>query len=398
MLAPASPDSRSMPQTPTIVPALVAMTALQMLISATLVAPGVLAPGIGIDPSLLGLYATAACVVAMMTTFAGGRLAAHYGSFRVASCCALIALCAAGIAGLAGAGPLLIVAGIVLGFAYGPETPASSTLLWRITPIASRPLVFSVRQTGNQIGMMTVSLTLPWLAAAHPTLGYMAIMAAAVVAMIAFEYLRPRYDPLVRGSASTARLSESLKMLIADVEIRKLAIASLPFSALQIALNVFLVTYGVTHLSLDLVSAGLLLATAQAGGLIGRFGFGVIAARWVPAWTTVVVLGFGMSFCAAIMALAAPGWPWPLLLCLSFLFGVTASGWNGVFLAELARLAPEGRVGEATGAVLMFGFAGLVVGPLLMAGIAAMSSLGVAFAVLGLTTLIATLILIGRRR
>src|SRR5215470_2347527 len=336
MLAPASPVSQSAPARPKIVPALLAMTALQMLISATLVAPGVLAPGIGIDPPLLGLYATAACVVAMMTTFAGGRLAARYGSFRVATCCALIALCAAGAAGLAGASPLLVVAGIILGCAYGPETPASSALLWRITPLASRPVVFSVRQTGNQIGMMTVSLTLPWLVAVHPIYGYLAIMTAAVIAAIAFEWLRPRYDPLVRGAESTARLSESLKMLIGNVEIRKLAIASLPFSALQIALNIFLVTYGVTHLGLDLVAAGLLLATAQAGGVIGRLGFGLVAAQFLPAWTTVVALGFGMSVCAAIMALAAPGWDWTALLVLSFLFGVTASGWNGVFLSELA--------------------------------------------------------------
>ena len=397
MVAPASPVSQAEPLRPRIAPALLAMTALQMLIAATLVAPGVLAPGIGIDPSLLGLYATTACVVAMMTTFLGGRLAARYGSFRVATCCALLALCAAGVAGLAGASPLLVVAGVILGCAYGPETPASSTLLWRITPLMSRPLVFSVRQTGNQIGMMMVSLTLPWLAAAHPAYGYAAIMAAAVIAMIAFEWLRPRYDPLVRGSESAARLSDSLKMLIANVEIRKLAIASLPFSALQIALNIFLVTYGVTRLSLDLVAAGMLLATAQAGGVIGRLGFGLVAAQFLPAWTTVVALGFGMSFCAAIMALATPAWPWALLLVLSFLFGVTASGWNGVFLSELARLAPEGRVGEATGAVLMFGFAGLVIGPLAMAAIAAVSSLGVAFAVLGLTTLIATLMLLGRR-
>jgi hypothetical protein len=86
------------------------------------------------------------------------------------------------------------------------------------------------------------------------------------------------------------------------------------------------------------------------------------------------------------------------LLSLAFLFGVTASGWNGVFLAEVARLAPEGRVGEATGAVLMFGFAGLVLGPVAMAGIAAVSSLSVAYALLGLTTLIGTLVLIGRPR
>lgn len=398
MVAPASSDSSSVPQHAPVVPALIAMTALQMLISATLVAPGVLAPRIGIDPSLLGFYATAACVVAMMTTFIGGMLAGRFGSFRVATFCALVALCGAGLAALAGASPLLVVAGIILGCAYGPETPASSAILWRITPVASRPLVFSVRQTGNQIGMMTVSLTLPWIAVSYPAYGYVAIMIAAVVAVAAFEWLRPTYDPLVRGAASTIKLREALAMLIANVEIRKLAIASLPFSALQIVLNIFLVTYGVTRLGLDLVAAGMLLATAQAGGVIGRLGFGVLAARFLRAWTTVVGLGFGMSLCAAVMALAEPGWSWALLLVVSFLFGVTASGWNGVFLSEVARLAPDGRVAEATGAVLMFGFAGLVVGPLATAGIAAISSLSVAFGLLGLTTLVATLLLIGRRR
>jgi hypothetical protein len=82
----------------------------------------------------------------------------------------------------------------------------------------------------------------------------------------------------------------------------------------------------------------------------------------------------------------------------AFAFGVTASGWNGVFLAEVARLAPEGRVGEATGAVLMFGFAGLVLGPLVMAGVAAVANLSVAYGLLGLSTLIGTLALMGKHR
>ena len=105
-----------------------------------------------------------------------------------------------------------------------------------------------------------------------------------------------------------------------------------------------------------------------------------------------------MSLCAAVMALAGPTWSWPLLLGVAFAFGVTASGWNGVFLAEVARLAPEGRVGEATGAVLMFGFAGLIMGPLAMASIAAVSGLSVAYGLLGLTTLVGTLALMGRHR
>jgi len=126
------------------------MTALQMLVACALFAPGVMAPRIGIDPTILGLYATAPCVVGFLITFVGGMLAGRYGSFRVATVCAISVSCAMGIAAWSGASAWLVLAGIVLGFAYGPETPASSAMLFRITPPARRPLVFSLRQTGNQ--------------------------------------------------------------------------------------------------------------------------------------------------------------------------------------------------------------------------------------------------------
>ena len=374
------------------------MTALQMLTACAMFAPGVMAPRIGIDPVTLGLYATAPCVVGFLITFAGGMLAGRYGSFRVATVCGIAVFCAMGVAVWSGASATLILAGVILGFAYGPETPASSTLLFRITPPEKRPLVFSLRQTGNQSGAIIGSLCLPVLAAYDPAYGYAAIMLLALVAIVAFETLRPTYDPLVRGAASTIRLHEALKVLVAQPEMRKLAIASVPFSALQIALNTFLVTYAVGRLGLSLIAAGVLLATAQAGGLAGRLLFGLVATRFLPAWSTVIALGFAMSLCAAVMALAQPAWSWPLLLAVAFAFGVTASGWNGVFLAEVARLAPEGRVGEATGAVLMFGFAGLVLGPLVMAGVAAVANLSVAYGLLGLSTLIGTLALMGKHR
>jgi MFS family permease len=396
MLTPAPSDSKSVPQTPRIVPALLAMTALQMLTACAMFAPGVMAPGIGIGPATLGLYATAPCVVGFLITFAGGMLAGRYGSFRVATVCAIAVFCAMAVAAWSGASGTLVLAGIILGFAYGPETPASSTLLFRITPPEKRALIFSLRQTGNQSGAIMGSLALPYLAATNPTYGYVAIMVLAVVAILAFEWLRPTYDPLVRGAASSINLREALRVLVANAEMRKLAIASVPFSALQIALNTFLVTFAVMQLGLGLIGAGVLLATAQAGGLVGRLLFGLVATRLLPAWTTVIALGFGMSICAAAMALAGPSWPWPLLLTMAFAFGVTASGWNGVFLSEVARLAPEGRVGEATGAVLMFGFAGLILGPLVMASVAAISSLSAAYALLGLATLCGTLPLMRR--
>jgi hypothetical protein len=247
--------------------------------------------------------------------------------------------------------------------------------------------------------MMAVSLVLPWFAAVNPTYGYVAIMAAAVAAIVAFEALRPRCDPLVRGAAAGIRLRDALNALFASRDLKLLALVAVPYSALQIALNAFMVTYGVGTLKLDLVAAGVLLATAQGGGLAGRLGFGLVATRYLSPAVTVIGMGFGMSACAFLIAIADATWSWPLLLLLAAVFGITASGWNGVFLAEVARLAPEGRVAEATGAILMFGFLGLVLGPLLVAATANVTGLAAAYAILGAATLLATLLLAaGRHR
>ena len=44
--------------------------------------------------------------------------------------------------------------------------------------------------------------------------------------------------------------------------------------------------------------------------------------------------------------------------------GITAFGWNGVHMAELARVAPPRLLGEVTSAANLFGFLGSVGGPL----------------------------------
>ena len=81
-------------------------------------------------------------------------------------------------------------------------------------------------------------------------------------------------------------------------------------------------------------------------------------------------LAISMTLCAATTPLLLPILPvygvWTLLL----LFGASAIGWNGVYLAEVARQAPEGKASVATGGTLTFTFLGVVVGPPLFGGLA----------------------------
>ena len=51
-----------------------------------------------------------------------------------------------------------------------------------------------------------------------------------------------------------------------------------------------------------------------------------------------------------------------LLAALMLLYGASASGWNGVYLAEVARRAPPGQAAVATAGTLACTFIGVLIG------------------------------------
>jgi hypothetical protein len=64
-------------------------------------------------------------------------------------------------------------------------------------------------------------------------------------------------------------------------------------------------------------------------------------------------------------------------------------GWNGVFLAEVARLAPRDRVSDVTGGSSFFTFLGVVFTPSLFhAALSVTGSYGTTYALFGLPALL----------
>src|SRR5690625_6599662 len=70
-----------------------------------------------------------------------------------------------------------------------------------------------------------------------------------------------------------------------------------------------------------------------------------------------------MAACSLLMAFIGTDWPVWLVVVICAAFGATAIGWNGVYLAEVARLAPAGQAGLMTGGTLFFTYLGVVIGP-----------------------------------
>ena len=72
--------------------------------------------------------------------------------------------------------------------------------------------------------------------------------------------------------------------------------------------------------------------------------------------------GLAAALLALVLALL------PFFLAAAF-FGASAVGWNGVYLAEVARSAPPGMASAATGGTLGFTFLGNVLGPLMFSAL-----------------------------
>ncbi|AWJ82491.1 MFS transporter permease (plasmid) [Azospirillum sp. TSH58] len=351
---------------------LIAMAAVQAFVGLCLFAIPVIAPqaapDLGVDPGLLGLYTAVVFTAAIPASLGAGGLIARWGAIRTCQACLLAAAGAALLS--ASALPIAFLLGaLALGFAFGPETPASTQLLSRLTPPEKRPLVFSLRQTGNQFGGMAAGFAVPLLVL---SVGWQASLlvvagATAVLALV-LEPLARRHDGDDRAAprpAGRGTLKRALDLVAGEPALRRLAMAVCAFSAMQLCLNGFLVSFAVTGLGWSLPLAGTALAVAQGAGLVGRVGWGLVATRWAPPRVILAGLGVAMSVAAALVAIASPGWPVPAFLAVCAAFGLSASGWNGLFVSEVAHLAPPGRAGEATGGMLAIAYAGLVAGPAL---------------------------------
>jgi predicted MFS family arabinose efflux permease len=368
---------------------------------AAVLALPVMAPAVaadtGLAPSLLGVYSFLLWGTGIVASGLAGELIGRLGAMRVVQLS--LALCAAALAcGAAGWTPALALVPPLLGLGCGIETPASSDLLARVAPAAHRTFIFSLKQTGVQVGGMLAGVLYPAILPLAGWRGTMLALALLILAYaVALEPLRRRFDAPAQAPRPPPSNAGRLELVWRHRGLRDLATASFVFHAMQICLNTFLVAFLVGEHGYSLAAAGLALTVAQFGGFLGRLGFWYLVGPRLPVMRLLVAIGFGMTAAAAATGLAA-GVLTPFLVgVLCFFFGLTASGWNGVFLAEIARQAPPGEIARVTGGVMVMSYAGLILGPLAFSAAAAAATMGVGYALLAAGTLAGTLVLRARR-
>src|SRR5262249_40658435 len=142
-----------------------------------------------------------------------------------------------------------------------------------------------------------------------------------------------------------------------------LSLSSFCFAAVQLCVIAFLVALLVEELGFSLVNAGIILAAVQICGAAGRVLWGAAADKLRDGMP--VLFGLGVMMSAASLAVVAfvSAWPTFLIPVPFLILGLSAAGWNGVYLSEVARHSPVHAVSATTGAAMFFTFAGVVICP-----------------------------------
>jgi MFS family permease len=354
--------------------ALIATLAIQALATMTVLTPpvfvGLAAPEIGVGTNTIGVFTAVVYAAACLSAALAGGPVKRRGAIRVSQ--AGLVIGGAGIACVATAWlPIVLLGAALIGIGYGPMTPASSHILIRQTPPERRALIFSIKQTGVPLGGALAGIVVPALTLAFGWKGAALAVAAASFALAAaceplHRSLDDDADPAAAGEHG---IFAALRLVMGLPELRRLALSSLAYSAMQLCVSAFIVTFLTVGIGIDLVTAGLIMAGAQATGVGGRILWGWLSDRLMTARQALSLLGYAIGLSGAVLALAEPSWPVAAIALAAMALGSVALGWNGVFLAEVARQAPPGLASSATGGALAFTFLGALVGPPIFGGL-----------------------------
>ena len=369
--------------------------------SAPVMAP-VAGPDLGVPPAWIGYYISLVYVGSMFGSLSAGGLVARFGPIRMSQAGLVLSLAGLALSVVSASLPLVALGAIFVGLGYGPSTPASSQILMRAAPPSLISITFSIKQTGVPLGGVIAGALVPTLILATGDWRWaaVAIGIACIALALAIEPVRMRYDTDLNPQAPISLRSAfaPLWLIVRDRHLAELAVVSFIYAGVQVTLVAYLVTFLTESFALSLVLAGFVMAVSQVASMFGRVLWGVVADRLFTRRRTLGLLGIGMGLSALATLAASPAWPLPLLFLFASVFGATAVGWNGVFLAEVARLAPQGQTSQATGACMFFTFLGVVVSPPLFSLVLSIGgSYAGAYAVFGVPALLTGVSLLGAR-
>lgn len=262
----------------------------------------------------------------------------------------------------------LLLAVMIGGIGYGASHPATNRGIMYWFPTEKRGTAMGIKQMGVTFGSAMAALLLLPLAGQwgwRPT-----VMAASSILLAAgivtyLSYKEPEQTERSGTVAKEINMLQTFAGLIGNKPLIFITISALLLSGSQMMLNTYLVLFSYEKLGIGLFLAGTLLVVSEVGGSFGRIGWGVISDRLFKGERIIVlfIISLLAACVSAIVALLPAGTSYWVMLPVAFLFGVSISGFNGIWMNATTELVPREQAGLATGFSITVGSWGVIIGP-----------------------------------
>ncbi len=318
---------------------------------------------LGLTRGQLGLVVTATYLGASFVLVLAGNLSDRFGVRAIF----LLAMVGAGIPlALAAGAPSyawLLVPMAVYGVGNGFALPPTNRAIVDWFPSRHRGLAMGVKQTGVALAGVLCGLVVPGLAFTLGWRGAVAILGlvTVVAGVLAWAAYRDH-----AGEMAASRVERpGLAVVVRNRDLLLLCGVTWLYAGVQLSLIGFLVLFLHERMGLDLAVAGGLLALTQAGGVIGRIGWGVVSDRFFGGRRKIVMALIGVLAACTSLALGslAPTTPLPLLWAILLLAGVSSVGWNGINMLHVTEMAGRRASATAAGLNLTASYLGIMMGP-----------------------------------
>ncbi|WP_416897636.1 MAG: MFS transporter [Minwuia sp.] len=337
-----------------------------IFMSAAVLAPA-LPPELGLDEAGIGLFGGVTFAGAMFGSPLAAVFIRQQGAVRLTQAGLLLSV--AGLMALLLQNWWIALAGaLLIGLGYGPNAPGGSHLLARHAPPARRGLYFSIKQSGVPIGGAIAGLSLPLI---EETFGWMsavlAVLALTAVTIFIVQPWRARLDPERDLPRQPVRVRFGdiipLEGMKSHPLLPFISFTAFAYGGGQMIMFTYTVIFLTGQAGFTLVDAGVAYAVMQGSSFAMRILAGWINDRWRRP--RPLLAGFGLVTAVGVTLLASigPDTSWMAVLAIAALCGAAAAGWNGVYLAEVARIVPQEKIAAATGATVFCTYFGLVIGP-----------------------------------
>lgn len=264
---------------------------------------------------------------------------------------------------------IILILAFITGIGFSIITPAVNKSIMDEVKPENRGLSMGLMHSGSGIGGFAGATLLPILAISIGWRGSILISSLLTIALGIF--VKKTYNPNTslnnNNDNSDASFKDNILELLKNKQLILTCSLGLIFGLAVGSIPAHYTLFLTTDLGYSSSLAGFALGIVQIGGIFGRTFWGWVSdsifkgdrtISFILIMLIIILLNLSYGFLGNLLASSQF-----IILAISFLLGLTAFGWSGLYFTVVGeRVRPE-QTGIASGLSLIFLRTGVVVGP-----------------------------------